>query len=233
MTRLAAATATAALAATLAAVPAAAGPLFSFEIRGTFNNAVIDTTPIDGEFLIQGQTLTTGHSGVPGSGPVTAPLDTASLTLSYDGSVVATGLYGGAGGYGSPGGLVVVTTNMPPIFSFSGPAGGPFDLGPETNADSIMFEFTLAGTTTWLGFGGAGRNMGITIDQDDDGVARFDEPRWLARNLLGGRPGDVIRTVSYTPASDIAPIPLPAAGWLLLAALGGLAALRRRRGAPA
>ena len=37
-------------------------------------------------------------------------------------------------------------------------------------------------------------------------------------------------TVTPPPPPDVSPIPLPAAGWLLLAGLGGLAAMRRRRG---
>lgn len=37
-------------------------------------------------------------------------------------------------------------------------------------------------------------------------------------------------TAAPPPPPDVPPIPLPAAGWLLLGALGGLAALRRRKG---
>lgn len=32
-----------------------------------------------------------------------------------------------------------------------------------------------------------------------------------------------------TPATDMPPVPLPAAGWMLIAGIGGLAALRRRK----
>lgn len=38
---------------------------------------------------------------------------------------------------------------------------------------------------------------------------------------------EIVDNISFTP-TDIAPIPLPAAGWMLLASLGGLVLMRRR-----
>lgn len=48
---------------------------------------------------------------------------------------------------------------------------------------------------------------------------------------LGGydfNSAEVFAEISTSAVSSVAPIPLPAAGWLLVAGLGGLAALRRR-----
>ncbi|MFN6978852.1 MAG: VPLPA-CTERM sorting domain-containing protein [Gemmobacter sp.] len=81
-----------------------------------------------------------------------------------------------------------------------------------------------------------------------NGGAAGTNARTVATNLLGGLGGPVVNTgfrVVYLESQDmknpvgrdsqnlvtVAPVPLPAAGLMLLAALGGVAALRRRKAA--
>ncbi|KPP87118.1 MAG: putative extracellular protein [Rhodobacteraceae bacterium HLUCCA08] len=210
----------------LLAAPVAAAT-FDFDISGTFDGAVINGTAIDQDFRMTGTAV--NPSGVPAPGAantVTAELDPASLVLSYGGSVLASTFFAGSGEYGLSGGPV--TLNAPRILEFSMGSGGlaALDMRALTPADSIVLEFVLEGETVWLGWGGQGRNLGITLIRDTDGVVQFGEDDWLAPTLLQGQ---TTRNVTYTPAPSPSAVPLPAAGWMLIAGLGGLALIRRRR----
>lgn len=206
--------------------PAAAASFFEFDLRATFSGVEIDDTPIGGQFVLTGNT-TTALSGTPwDDNPVSAPVDLSSLLLTYNGAAIGATLYGGPWNYGMGGTNV---SNSPQTLEFR-LSGGDIGIGVATIPDSIVFQTDDFGIRTWVGFGGGvgdgGRNWGITIAQDDDGVVRFGDGELLQR--LGAIDPANIRTATLvTPTA--APIPLPAAGWMLLAGLAGLALTATRR----
>jgi hypothetical protein len=88
---------------------------------------------------------------------------------------------------------------------------------------------------TWIGSGAYDQGvLAIEIDTEEDttvtAVSRleFFNPRdyWITHLFDNTSPPD---TSSGANADFVAPIPVPAAGFLLLGALGGLAAMRRRQ----
>lgn len=207
----------------LLAAPAAAASYFEFEIRGTFADAVIDGTPIDQEFVITGRT-TTGLTGAPwADNPVIAPVDISSLSVTYGGSPLAATYDAGPFTYGLLGTDAV--PNDPSLFEFRrDPDTGAIDVRAQTPFDSISFQTLLGGRDAWFGFGGeGGQRMGLTIEKVD-GVVQYGEDLILGRL----RPGQTTRSailIDHGPT----PIPLPAAGWLLVSAVAGLAAAGARR----
>lgn len=52
---------------------------------------------------------------------------------------------------------------------------------------------------------------------------------WLSPSNNGNDGGDISHLTFYNGDEEVPPVPLPAAGWMLLAGVGGLAAMRRRR----
>lgn len=106
-----------------------------------------------------------------------------------------------------------------------------FQLGGYSNADrTIAWSVEDLDTSATVGSGSAGVSGQTPFDQlvgasSDTGFRLIFGPD-------GYRGGLTEVTYSYAPRQGPGPsvIPLPAAGWLLLAALGGLAALSRRQG---
>jgi hypothetical protein len=134
-----------------------------------------------------------------------------------------------------------------------------FDPGPVTSIEGYVdFDADIFGVATSRGTLSASdflANTGVTYlnpgsrgfeRRDDSATIDPSNPRRLLLDLFAASPGDYARVFTMesplsgggmtppTPPSTPetpAPIPLPAAGWLLLAAVGGLGALRRARGA--
>lgn len=198
-------------------------------MAGTFAGVTIGGETIDQEFVLSGRT-TTALTGTPWSdNPVDAPVAMDSLTLTYGGADIGATLSTNDYFFGNL--LSPATPNNPAIFTFN-ETGGEIDFRPATPLDSIAFETSFGGVDTWIGFGGTvvdepgigGRNMGITITGDPGAV---DFKQGTALDILRGAQDETFRTASLQP------IPLPAAGWMMLAALGGLVAMGRRRQAGA
>ena len=218
------------------AAPAAAASFFTFEVRATFSDVSIGSEDINQEFVLSGKTQATISPTWDGSA-IDVLLDMGSLSLTYGGDPIgATDFslytYEVLEGDYNP--------NNPALWRFN-ESSGVIEFRPVTALDGVVFKmaFDITGTNTntWVGFGGSanvgdkgpggegGRRFGITTtltDTDDNpGVIDFGDGK-----ILQSLPGkDTTRSASFTP------IPLPASGWLLLAGLGGLAAMRRRRAA--
>lgn len=79
-----------------------------------------------------------------------------------------------------------------------------------------VFAFVIKGATD---------NAAYLMDKN------FTSGTWTVVDLdtPNGRGDPDLSNVRLFGTSDLVPIPLPAAGWMLLAGIGGLAAMRRRR----
>ena len=210
----------------LLAGPAAAASYFEFDLRATFSGIVIDGQDIDGQFVLTGQT-TPAINGTPwDDNPVTAPVDVSTLLLTYNGAEIGASFYTGLWNYGQGG---TNATNTPPELEFR-LSGGEIGVGVATIPDSMAFQTDHFGIRTWLGFGGGagdgGRNWGITIQQDEGDIVRFGDGEIL-QTLNAINPNNIRSATLVQPT--VSAIPLPAAGWMLLAALAGLAAAGTRR----
>lgn len=62
----------------------------------------------------------------------------------------------------------------------------------------------------------------VTFTRTGDGDSMFDTFALVDGGVIG-------KEADYFPGVDVAPVPLPAAGWMLLAGLGGMGFFRRRR----
>ncbi|MGI3212174.1 VPLPA-CTERM sorting domain-containing protein [Roseovarius tibetensis] len=99
--------------------------------------------------------------------------------------------------------------------------------------NKVLERFNADGTSEKKGFN---RYVGLAFDELGElfGVSRgggifaldFDAG---SSTQTSGISSDVLGGAELTDAASVAPVPLPAAGWLMIAGLGGLAALRRRK----
>ena len=89
--------------------------------------------------------------------------------------------------------------------------------GADTGAcvgDSAMGEYDRSVDRTFT--------FDVTFTRNADGTSVFD-----TFALVDG--GIVATEADRFPGDDVAPVPLPAAGWMLMAGIGGMGVLRRRR----
>ena len=92
---------------------------------------------------------------------------------------------------------------------------------------------TLFETVTYSAFGPSGTGAGLVVANTGITEILFEEPdteNGGGQTGGGGQAGGGGGGVDGG-GTDLSVIPLPAAGWMLLAALGGLGAMRRRRSA--
>lgn len=100
-------------------------------------------------------------------------------------------------------------------------------------------DWTAIGLSSGLCFNGLGNGCGSTgwvesnyvVGAAGDyqlqfGVTNWDDTAYDSGMAIAGAN---IGGVSIDPDDDLPPVPLPAAGWMLLAGLGGIAAMRRRK----
>lgn len=159
--------------------------------------------------------------------PLNDEIDGA-VTISFPDTIIqdVTGATASAVPAGHPG-----TIENDVWFTFFG-TGGTVDLStsnPGTTYDTQFF--------VWTGYDGANYSSLTNILYDDDGGAGLTSflsfattlgtQYWLSVDGFAGASG----TFELTATTDAPAVPLPAAGLLLAGALGGLTALRRRKGA--
>lgn len=99
------------------------------------------------------------------------------------------------------------------IASIGDPSGTWKLINPVTGK---MYAISLKGSTQWAAYLLSGL-QGTWSTED--------------LNTPSGNQPDLSNVVLFHRAGEIPPIPLPAAGWLLLAGVGGLVAMRRKKAA--
>lgn len=130
--------------------------------------------------------------------------------------------------------ILLTPGHVPFLGSVPPTGGGLYDVEvvlafSDPNLGSSNTETGLAGFGTLLGTLGGGF---LTWDNGGEGTIAFGDGSELGYNLAGLLDGGLgvssSSAITFT-ANSIAPVPLPAAGWMLLAGLGGLVAMKRRK----
>ncbi len=160
--------------------------------------------------------------------PVTGTLDSFTMYLENGvGSVVgAVGTWNGTDAYGEGFGSPDTLYTSSAVASASGAmtfltGGTSVVAGNLYVAFLTVFGLGNGPATTYVPLGTA--DSGLNYFVWNNGDSPFGDTSW---NYFFNA-GNILFEAKFTAAA--APIPLPAAGWMLLAGMGGLAALRRRR----
>ena len=106
-------------------------------------------------------------------------------------------------------------------FDFDGPSGVTFsDL---SGSDTISNTFT-SGLAPFIGTGS------FVVPTSAEGGSGTSGSGNVVTQFSSSASADLTLTYNYTESSDVvSPVPLPAAGWAMIAALGALGAVARRR----
>lgn len=178
--------------------------------------------------------------GVTGLADVDMPPFTVSFDIYYD-TLGGTDTTGGSAGGGTTGswGLQMEINDLselayfdPASFSASGSVVPIFTffepIGPEPTSFELYYSHggDLADGTLIASFSLTGTNPGLRPHDDlaDFGLSGIGTGSFGAVTVVDPISGSAVSSVSY----DVQTVPLPAAGWLLIAGLAGLGALRRR-----
>ncbi|GGE25889.1 VPLPA-CTERM protein sorting domain-containing protein [Gemmobacter megaterium] len=162
--------------------------------------------------------------------PVTGTLDSFTLFLNGDvGNVVgAVGSWNGSASHGYNFGSPLTHYASAPVSSEFSP------LTFVTGGTSVVAGNLYVAFLTVFGLGNAPAITTMPSGTDAPGLNYFvwnntSDPFGNSSWNYFSNLGNALFEANFTAASNPAPIPLPAAGWMLIAGLGGLAALRRRR----
>jgi hypothetical protein len=172
--------------------------------------------------------ITDSNSGIGGSPGIYSGFDLDAIFLDIDGDLSTSGDRFYASSF-----LFTAGTIRPGGFFGPSPSGGPTN--GSASSSTVDEAWATLNSIDGIFFGAGSLTLG------DGGMltAIFDPKVAIGASLYlfvgevsgdAGEKVDGLIEVSDT-IPDAAVIPLPAAGWLLLSALGGIALLRRRRAA--
>lgn len=191
-----------ALALALAASPSAhAATLNEGDIAGGFSSDFTSPTALDDSFDTVNGSLAVGGYDIFSLASLTAGAQTVSLTFDL-GLPAGTTTYENAGGY----------------VRFK---DTPFQYSPEEGSTSAFGLVFVPGSPI-------GSTLSQTLSFNLDSSYAAGTPLFFAVRLTNSSVG-ALNFGTSVPGNAPAPVPVPAAGLLLLAGLGGLAALRRRK----
>jgi hypothetical protein len=172
----------------------------------------------------------TNSPGSSGSNPlVTGP--NYGITFGDD-MLVADPTSGGFSG--NPSGSVLAPFNS----LVASPTTLSINVASGFSGDVSLFYSSVADATVtvYSDLNGGGTALAtFNLTANDSACTTTSFCQW--DQLTASLGGQVAKSISFTGATDvagfdnitIAPVPLPAAGWLLVSALGGMGAFRRRR----
>ena len=162
--------------------------------------------------------------------PVTGTLDSFTLHLvSGVGNIVgAVGTWNGTASYGFGFGSPMTLLSSAPTSSSAGAnifetGGTQVTAGSRYVAFISAFGLNNPFATTHMRMGTAVDNVHYFVFNNE--TDPFGNPSWNYFSNFG----TALFEAKFTEGQGVAPVPLPAAGWLLLAGLGALIGVRRRQ----